>query len=80
MPKVELVYFVGCPNIELAKSTILAAGFSNFSEVDLSRMSEDHPYQRYSSPTILIDGRLVAGSENGGAACSIIDWNRVEIR
>lgn len=80
MPKVELVYFVGCPHIELAKSAILAAGFSSFSEVDLGCLREDHPYQRYSSPTILIDGRLVAGSKNGGAACSIIDWNRVQIR
>ena len=73
MPKVELVYFDGCPNVEQAREAIRTAGAS-FEEVKQNPLLGDNPYRGYSSPSVLVDGRLVAGSCNGAAACSITDW------
>jgi hypothetical protein len=74
MPKVELVFFAGCPNIERAKSAIRAAGLDQFLEVDQAEIESDHPYRKLSSPTILIDGEIVVGSNSSSPACSIINW------
>ena len=79
MPRVALLYFGGCPNIDQARAAIRAAGTTNFVEIDQDELSEAHPYKSYSSPTVLVDGEIIAGSRNGGAACSIIDWRNVSI-
>lgn len=77
MPKIELVYFGSCPHIETARSAIRAAGISDFHEINLDESGERCNYQRYSSPSIIIDGRLVVGSESDAIACSMIDWSMV---
>ncbi len=74
MPKVELVYFSGCPNIEVARNALSLAGVIQISEVNLSVLDVSHPYQRFSSPSILIDGAVLAGSENDSPSCSVVDW------
>jgi predicted thioredoxin/glutaredoxin len=79
MPKVELVYFIGCPNVDHARNAIRAAGVSDFVELEQDRLPKEHAYRRYSSPSILIDGEILAGSE-GGSSCSIIDWKDVSAR
>lgn len=77
MPKVELVFFSGCPSVERARQAIRAAGVNAFSEVELGELPTGHPYRKLSSPSVLVDGKLVAGSSNGGAACSLISWDEV---
>jgi hypothetical protein len=75
MPKVELIYFLGCPNVDRARSAIRTVGVP-FTEVDQDQLPPGHLYRRYSSPSILVDGEIVAGAKTG-AACSIIEWYEV---
>lgn len=77
MLKVELLYFVGCPHIERARTAIFAAGVSDFVEIDQGTLPEVHCYRDYSSPTILVNGKAVAGSKSKAAACSLINWDEV---
>jgi hypothetical protein len=63
---IDLVYFDGCPNAEVARqnirSALEAAGVPpHWDEWDLA--SEDTPerYRRHGSPTVLVDGRDVTG-------------------
>ncbi len=80
MPRVELLYFVGCPNIDRARNAIRNAGISNFIEIDQGTLPEMHPYRGYSSPTIFVNGKMIAGLKNNKAACSIVNWDNVSCR
>ena len=77
MPKVELVFFRGCPNIDRARSVLRASGVTDFFEVIQDDLPAGHPYLRCSSPTIFRDGQILAGSQDGTSSCSIIDWQHV---
>ncbi len=77
MPKIELIFFQGCPNIEQARRVIEDGGFLDFQEIDQGQLDPDHPYGKYSSPTILVDGKPIAGGQFGSAACSLTDWKSV---
>ena len=78
-PRVELVFFEGCPNAVAARENIEAAfkllGHSadhvRWAEWDL--MSEDTPkeFKRFGSPTVLVDGADVTGpaTDGHGMAC-----------
>lgn len=73
MPSVELIYFPGCPNVEGARSHLVKA----FVEARLTpRWSEyrtddpdlPEPTHGFGSPTILVNGRDVAGSAPADSA------------
>lgn len=76
-PRVELLYFPGCPNIDPARVQLQRA----LIEVGLPPQWTEHdvnaddapPHTRgYGSPTILIDGRDVSGgSPAEGTACRL---------
>jgi hypothetical protein len=74
MLTVDLVYDLDCPNIEAARANLRRA-FANLGQPPGWREhrigSAALPaYARgYGSPTILVDGRDVAGSEPGSDAC-----------
>jgi len=76
-PRVELLFFTGCPNIAPARvqlqRTLLLAGLpAQWDEHDVS--SDDAPLHTrgYGSPTILVDGRDVSGgSPTAGSACRL---------
>lgn len=80
MPKVELVFFAGCPSVPRARQAIRDAGSLDFQETDMGTLDAADPRRRLSSPTILVNGELVVGYECGAAACSIIDWESVSSR
>ncbi len=80
MPKVELVFFEGCPNIERARQEIRNSGIESFSEVRQNGLPDESPYMKYSSPTVLLNGKVVVGGECGAAACSMIDWRSLAER
>ncbi len=72
MPKVKLVYFKGCPNVEKVSAFLAEAG------VDCTLVCQDdlppeHPLKECSSPTIIKDGKIVFGAhgEGSGGACSV---------
>jgi hypothetical protein len=75
-PKIELIYFEGCPNAEPARNNLRQA----ISAIDLPADWQEweqggHEVPEYvkqhGSPTILVNGRDVTGVEGGvgGAAC-----------
>lgn len=72
-PRVELIYDEDCPNIAAARAALLRgmaeAGLpAAWTEWD-RRAPESPPHARhYGSPTILVDGRDVAGAEAGPGA------------
>ena len=80
MPRVELIYDKDCPNIQGARAALLQgfveAGLQpSWTEWD-RKSAESPPHVRqYGSPTILVDGRDVAGAEpaDRSDACRVYD-------
>ena len=71
--KVQLIFFTGCPHVELARDLLRRAGVP-FEDVDTSSPSSPADLRNWGSPTILVDGRDVAGGlPGGGSACRIYE-------
>lgn len=75
MAHVELIYDLDCPNIRHAREALLKAfGQARLSPAwtEWDRNSADSPphVRRYGSPTILVDGRDVAGATPGNSESS----------
>ena len=73
--KVELLYFKGCPNISMARKNLNdafgKAGIApKWNEVDLNEPNTPKELKGYGSPTILIDGKDVAGAAPQGESLS----------
>lgn len=75
MKRVELIYDADCPNVHLARKALLE-GFSlanltpSWTEWDRDLPGSPLYARDYGSPTILVDGRDVAGARPGkGEAC-----------
>jgi hypothetical protein len=74
---VQLLYFQGCPNLAEARRSLTtaleAAGLPpDFEEVDVQAAQTPDPFRGWGSPTILVDGRDVAGAQRpDGASCRI---------
>jgi hypothetical protein len=79
MPRAELVYFPGCPHIERARKALLSSGILGFNEISQSNLPLNHPYQGFSSPSIVVDGELLIGTASSSSACSLIDWGLTEL-
>jgi len=77
MPTVELLYFPDCPNVSGAREQLRrafeAVGTSPmWTEVDVTAEGAPDQARRYGSPTILVDGKDVAGATPGaGSSCRI---------
>ena len=77
MPKVELVYDRDCPNVSEARAQLRRAFARTRLEPSWREWQADAPdcpehARGYGSPTILIDGRDVAGAERGvRASCRL---------
>lgn len=70
---IELVYFDGCPNVERARKSLQeAVGAAQvvgaWSEWNLSDETTPERFRRFGSPTVLVDGEDVTGSDGGNAA------------
>ena len=82
MPEVILLYDLDCPNVADGRTNLLRAfssiGWSpKWEEVDRSAPETPAELRRYGSPTILVDGRDVAGVEpSSDANCCRV--NRTE--
>lgn len=71
---IELVYFDGCPNAEKARESLQAAmgaAQGAWREWNLSDEGTPERFRRFGSPTVLVDGEDVTGSDDGnmGMAC-----------
>jgi mercuric ion transport protein len=75
--KIELVYFEGCPHAAEARARLrvalaeLAAPIE-WAEWDTDVATTPEPYRRYGSPTVLVNGKDVAGGvEASGRGCVV---------
>lgn len=80
MPRVELIYDRDCPNIRHAREAMLRgfgeAGLQpSWTEWDRKSPTSPRHVRLYGSPTILVDGRDVAGAEpvESSDSCRIYD-------
>ncbi len=78
MRRVELIYDMDCPNVQRARKAMLKGfGLAGLqpSWVEWDRKSPNSPAHArgYGSPTILVDGRDVAGAGpgDGGSSCRV---------
>lgn len=74
--KVQLLWFPGCPNAgaarEALRRSLAAAGLPPaFEDVDVTATGAPAHLRRWGSPTILVNGRDVAGGSPTGASCRI---------
>lgn len=70
--KVQLLSFPGCPNVETTRQALrralIASGLPpEFEEVDVTSSATPESLKAWGSPTILVDGRDVVGSEPTGS-------------
>jgi hypothetical protein len=79
-PRVELIHAPDCPNVEDARRVLSAAFVEAGLEPSWSEWDRESPEspphaRRYGSPTILVDGRDVAGVEpqDGSDCCRVYD-------
>ena len=80
-PRIELVFFDGCPNARQARENIRAAietvGLppeqAEWSEWDLMSEATPDAFRRHGSPTVLVDGRDVTGPASGEEGTSGTD-------
>ena len=73
MPRIELVYFDGCPNARQARENVREAVEASsqdltWSEWDLMAESTPADFRRFGSPTVLVNGVDVTGENVGTAA------------
>ena len=77
MSTVELLYFPDCPNVSAAREQLRRAFAhigqpATWSEYDISMDEVPLHARGFGSPTILVDGRDVMGTEpNAGSSCRI---------
>ena len=74
MPRVDVIYFRGCPHVEAARAHLERAfamvGLPpSWQEHDLGSPEVPTDLRRYGSPTILIDGSDVVSEEQSDAVC-----------
>ncbi len=74
--KVQLLSFPGCPNVEATRKVLrralVGSGLApEFDEVDVTSSVTPEPLKAWGSPTILVDGRDVGGSEPTGPGCRL---------
>lgn len=73
MPRVELIYFPSCPNVAEARAQLVSAFVATKLTPSWAEHRTDDPdlpahARGFGSPTILVDGRDVAGAEPAGSA------------
>lgn len=74
--KVQLLSFPGCPNADGAREALrralAAAGLPpTFEDVDVTASGTPEHLRQWGSPTILVDGRDIAGEPPTGPSCRI---------
>lgn len=74
--RVQLLYFAGCPNAapagEALARVLRALELSpTFETIDVSAPDVPEDLRAWGSPTILVDGRDVAGAAPSGPSCRV---------
>lgn len=82
-PRIELLYFPGCPNVEATRKILKTALLNlkmaslEIEEVNIHAPASPREYRNWPSPSILVNGRDVEGQpETEAAACRIYPGGR----
>lgn len=82
--KLQLLYFDGCPNVELARvcaqSVLEDFPSIKLEEVDVRAAATPPELQKWGSPTLLLAGRDIAGESPAGACCRLYDSHHPDSR
>lgn len=77
MPRVDVIYFRGCPHVDAARAHV-ARAFAmtglpqSWEEHDLGSPGVPADLRRYGSPTILVDGRdVVQAEQSDSISCRV---------
>lgn len=75
-PRIELVYFTGCPNVAAARGAIreamVAEGMQpTWTEWNRDDESTPETLRRYGSPTVLVDGDDVVPTSSDANCCRV---------
>jgi mercuric ion transport protein len=73
---VQLLYFPGCPHLDAARRALhdalsSAKEATEVVEVDVTAPDTPADLRSWGSPTILVDGRDVAGESPSGSSCRL---------
>ena len=73
---VQLLYFPGCPNVDAARASLRAIlGEAKepveVVEIDVTAEATPEEFRCWGSPTILVDGKDVAGGAPSGTSCRL---------
>ncbi|MGZ3649952.1 MAG: hypothetical protein ACXVB9_13970 [Bdellovibrionota bacterium] len=60
-----------------ARQALRDAGVAQFVETNQDKLDPSDALKFLTSPSILADGKLVAGSRGSTAGCSILNWEKV---
>ena len=80
MTRVELVFFTGCPKVADARAVLAGAGVADFREIAQEDLPADDSRRTLSSPSLLVDGRLVVGVAGDVPSCSFETWDADTVR
>lgn len=82
--KVQLIYFTGCPHVELARAAVHEAisdhHTAQLEELDVNDDATPHWARAWGSPTVLVEGRDVAGEEPSSGCCRLYADHHPESR
>lgn len=71
--KIELIYFNECPNWQKVRDLLVEQGFTDIKLIDQNDLPNDSQYKLYSSPTLLVNNKVIMGSKicsSSVGACS----------
>lgn len=75
-PRIDLVYFAGCPHVEAARAALREAlgdvpGVASWREWDRDDPRTPAAFRVHGSPTVLVDGRDVAPVVEDAGCCRV---------
>ena len=72
MGKLKLIYFRECPNAKKAKQLLAKTGLP-YEEIIQDALDRNDFFQTYTSPTLLLDAKIIFGASTGTACggCSL---------
>ncbi len=83
-PRVELVYFSDCPNVDATREAVRAALITEGLPNKWREWNRDDPatpeaLRGYGSPTVLVNGADILPTEGGNASCRVYAGGAPEV-
>lgn len=70
MKRIQFIYFEGCPNANEILDLMDELGI-DFEKVEQNLLASEDKLKNFSSPSILLEGQIIFGTETTGGGCSL---------